>query len=238
MMDKFCVLRKWDDLPDFMRTPEVRPYYNILNKKRRSLLAKQIFDIFIAGILVVFLFIPVILVATAIKLDSPGPVFFRQERITAYGRRFWIYKFRTMVSNTEKIGTSVTLEKDPRITYLGRLLRKYRIDEVPQLLNIIRGEMSLVGTRPEIPFFVRQYTPEMMATLLLPAGVTSKASIQYKDESVLLGKAGCPEEIYIKEILPEKMKINLEAIRNFSFRGELAIMGKTFLAVIGKAETK
>ncbi|MCI9540639.1 MAG: sugar transferase [Lachnospiraceae bacterium] len=228
------MLQKWEDLPDFMRTPEVRPYYNNLDRKRWSLRLKKVFDISVAGIIICFFCIPMILIGIAIKLDSSGPVFFRQERVTTYGKPFLIYKFRTMVFDIEKAGIGVTLQEDPRITRLGKILRKYRIDEVPQLINIIRGEMSFVGTRPELPLFVRQYTPEMMATLLLPAGVTSKASIKYKDEATLFDKAVCAEEIYIKKVLPEKMKINLEAIKEFSLLGELEIMGKTVWAVIGK----
>ena len=195
---------------------------------------KRPLDILLAGSALILLSPIMGITALLVKVKLGSPVLFVQQRPGKNEKIFKIYKFRTMVFDIEKAGIGVTLQEDPRITRLGKILRKYRIDEVPQLINIIRGEMSFVGTRPELPLFVRQYTPEMMATLLLPAGVTSKASIKYKDEATLFDKAVCAEEIYIKKVLPEKMKINLEAIKEFSLLGELEIMGKTVWAVIGK----
>ncbi len=168
-----------------------------------------------------------------IKKDDGGPIFYKQVRITQYGKKFKIIKFRTMVQDADQIGTLVTIQNDQRITAVGNKLRKYRIDEVPQLINVFKGEMTFVGTRPEVPKYVNRYTPEMMATLLLPAGVTSIASIHYKDEDDLLSKCGDDiDETYINDILPDKMKYNLEYLTQFSFLYELGVMIKTVIAVI------
>ena len=175
-------LRKWNELPKFMRTREVRKYYNIVNKRRASLMVKRLFDIVVASIMLAVLALPMLIIAILIKCDSRGPVFFRQERVTQYGRIFKIYKFRTMVVNANELGASVTVDNDRRITRMGKLLRKIRADEFPQLFNILAGDMTLVGTRPEVPEYVKQYSKEMYATLLLPAGLTSRTSIAYKDE--------------------------------------------------------
>lgn len=226
--------RNWEDLPTDMQTEEVRDYYQILACKRGSLLLKRIFDIVLASALLVILSPIILLISILILADSPGGVFFRQERVTAYGEKFRIHKFRTMVADAEKIGTQVTVENDMRITKVGAFLRKYRLDELPQLLDIVAGTMSLVGTRPEIPKYVNQYTEEMKATLLLPAGVTSEASIRYKDEAKLLNQGKDVDRIYVEEVLPEKMKYNLDSIRNFSFRGEIVTMFRTVFAVLDK----
>lgn len=225
----------WDKLPEQMRTPEVRPYYEILRKKQGSLVLKRLFDIVAsAGMLLVLL--PVFLVlAIAIKVDSPGPVFYRQVRVTQYGRQFRIFKFRTMVSNADQIGAQVTVSGDSRITRVGRVIRNCRLDEIGQLLNVLGGSMTFVGTRPEVPKYVEAYTNEMWATLLLPAGVTSQASIRYKDESALLDAAENVDEVYTNNVLPAKMQYNLYAIRNFSFFQELKTMVETVLAVLGKS---
>ena len=182
-------LRPWRLLPDEMRTKEVRKYYNILMKHRMWLKVKRAFDVVVAGIMLAVLIIPMGIIAIAIRLDSPGPVFFRQARVTQYGKIFRIYKFRTMVDNASKLGAAVTVDNDSRITKVGAFLRKYRMDEFPQLFNILAGDMTLVGTRPEVPKYVKKYTKEMYATLLLPAGLTSRTSIAYKDEDKLLGEA-------------------------------------------------
>ena len=173
-----------------------------------------------------------IILGIAIKIDSKGPVFFRQERITQYGRTFRIFKFRTMVNNAEKLGTQVTIGNDSRITRVGSFIRNCRLDEISQLLNILTGDMTFVGTRPEVKKYVDHYTKEMMATLLLPAGVTSLASIYYKDEAELLEKSNNPDKTYIEEILPEKMKYNLQSIEKFNFIEDIKIMFMTALAVI------
>jgi lipopolysaccharide/colanic/teichoic acid biosynthesis glycosyltransferase len=182
-------LRPWQLLPDEMRTKEVRKYYNVLMKHRMWLKMKRVLDVIVAGIMLAVLIIPMGVIALAIRLDSPGPVFFRQARVTQYGRIFRIYKFRTMVDNASKLGSAVTVDNDVRITKVGAFLRKYRMDEFPQVFNILAGDMTLVGTRPEVPKYVKKYTKEMYATLLLPAGLTSRTSIAYKDEDKLLGEA-------------------------------------------------
>ena len=226
------MLREWDELPDFMRTEEVRRYYDILKKKNKILIAKRAVDLLAAVIGLTILGPIMIVIAVLIARDSKGGVFFMQERITQYGRKFRIHKFRTMVADAEKLGSQVTVSNDMRVTKIGAVLRKYRLDELPQLLDILSGNMSLVGTRPETTRFVKKYTPEMFATLLLPAGVTSEASIRYKDEARLLEKAENADEVYVNEVLPEKMKYNLESIRKFGFFNDLKTMIKTVFAVI------
>lgn len=228
------MLRKWEDLPAYMRTEEVRPYYEVLCKKKKSLAAKRIFDFAVSSAMLVILSPALLVLAGMIKKDSEGPVFYRQERITQYGRKFRIYKFRTMVINADKIGSLVTVGEDPRITKIGKKLRGCRLDELPQLINIWKGEMTFVGTRPEVEKYVKKYTPEMMATLLLPAGVTSEASIQYKDEDKLLADVSGDdaERVYIEQILQEKMKWNLTEIKRFGFFREIGTMVKTVVAVV------
>ena len=231
------ILKNWEALPENLRTQQVRPYYEVLRKKKTALFFKRVFDIVASAILLVIL-LPVFLVlAVAIKLDSPGPVFYRQVRVTQYGKEFRIFKFRSMVTNADKIGTQVTVGNDSRITRVGKLIRKYRLDEICQLIDILRGTMTFVGTRPEVPRYVEKYTPEMMATLLLPAGVTSEASIFYKDEDVLLEGAQDVDKTYVEAVLPGKMRYNLEAIERFSFFGDIRIMFMTFFAMLGKEYT-
>ncbi len=226
------ILEKWENLPEGLKTDEVRPYYDILSGKRTSLVFKRIFDIFCSGIMLLILSPVFLVLAVAIKLESEGPVFYRQTRITQYGKEFKIFKFRTMVNNADKIGTQVTVSGDSRITRVGKFIRNCRLDEISQLIDIFRGTMTFVGTRPEVPKYVAEYTPEMLATLLLPAGVTSEASILYKDESELLDKAENADEVYINEVLPAKMKYNLEAIKKFSFFGDIKTIFRTVFAVI------
>lgn len=226
------MLRKWEDLPEIMQTEEVRPYYNYLKKKRGSLLLKRMFDLVVATVLLILLSPVLLVLSVMIAVDSKGGVFFRQERVTQYGRIFRIFKFRTMVSNADKIGTQVTIQNDSRITKIGEKLRKYRLDELPQLFNIILGDMTLVGTRPESIHYLKYYTPEMYATLLLPAGVTSEASIKYKDEAELLRDVEDADKVYIEKVLPEKMKYNLESVRTFGCIKEIGTMFKTVLAVV------
>lgn len=226
------MLRKWDELPENMRTDAVRPYYEALERKKGSLILKRAFDIAAAALMLVAASPLILIVSAVVAIDSPGGVFYRQERVTQYGKKFRIFKFRTMVKNADRIGTQVTVSNDARITKAGAVLRKYRIDEVPQLLNILKGEMTLVGTRPESVHYVQSYTPEMMATLLLPAGVTSEASIRFKDEAELLEKADDADKVYVEEILPQKMRYNLESLRNFSFGSDLKTLFRTVAAVI------
>ena len=174
------------------------------------------------------------IIAIWVKADSKGPVFYRQERVTTYGKRFMIHKFRTMVDGADGIGSAVTVNNDSRVTAAGRRLRGFRLDELPQLFDVLSGNMSFVGTRPEVVKYVEKYKPEYFATLLLPAGITSEASIRYKDENVLLSAADDVDRVYMEEVLPDKMKWNLDSVKNFSFTGEIATMFRTVLAVLGK----
>lgn len=228
------MLRKWEDLPDFMRVPEVREYWDILNKKRGQLILKRVFDVVVALLLSIVFIIPMTIIAVLIKIDSDGPVFYRQERVTSYGKHFRIHKFRTMVSNADKIGSAVTVGDDSRITKVGAKLRNLRLDELPQIFDVVSGNMSFVGTRPEAFKYVEKYAPEYNATLLMPAGITSEASIRYKDENRLLSSADDVDKVYIEKILPEKMKWNLESVRSFRFFREILTMFRTVLAVLGK----
>ena len=230
------MIRRWSELPEEIKLPEVKKYYKRLYRRRGSLLLKRGFDI-VASFLMILLLSPVMLgIAIWIKTDSRGPVFFRQERITQYGRKFRICKFRTMVADADKLGTLVTVEEDPRITRVGRKIRSCRLDELPQLFNILMGDMTFVGTRPEVLKYVEHYRPEWMATLLLPAGVTSSASVAYKDEDSVMQQyreQGLPvDDTYIRYILPEKMRYNLKELSSFSLWNDLKILIKTVLAVI------
>lgn len=228
------MLRKWEDLPEFMKTPEVRPYWEKLWKKRGQLVLKRVFDLVVGIFLFIVLAIPMAIIAVMIKLDSEGPVFYRQERVTTYGKHFRIHKFRTMVSNADKIGTAVTVGNDNRITRMGTRIRKMRLDELPQLLDVIAGTMSFVGTRPEAVKYVEKYKDVYNATLLMPAGITSEASIRYKNEDKLLDAADDIDKVYVEDVLPGKMKWNLRSIEKFSFFGEIATMFRTVFAVLGK----
>ena len=231
------ILKKWEDLPEQLRTDAVRPYYDILKKKQVGLAAKRLFDVVVSAVMLLILAPVFLVLAIAIKLDSEGPVFYRQVRVTQYGQQFRIFKFRSMVSNADKIGTQVTVGNDSRITRVGKLIRKCRLDELCQLIDIFRGTMTFVGTRPEVPKYVAAYTPEMMATLLLPAGVTSLASIMYKDEDELLADAEDVDKTYIEKVLPGKMRYNLQAIELFGFWGDIKVMFMTVFAVLGKEYT-
>lgn len=228
------MLKRWDELPDFMRVPEVRPYWERLWRKRWQLVLKRCFDLMAALILLVVLAIPMGIIALLIKLDSRGPVFYRQERVTTYGRHFRIHKFRTMVNGADRIGPALTVGTDRRITGIGRKLRSLRLDEFPQLFDVLSGDMSFVGTRPEAVKYVEQYLPEYNATLLMPAGITSEASIRYKDEEKLLNGADDIDRVYMEDILPIKMTWNLESVRRFRFLREILTMIRTVLAVCGK----
>lgn len=228
------MLKRWEDLPDFMRIDEVRPYWQILERKKGQILLKRVFDFVLALILGMILCLPMFIIAILIKLDSKGPVFYRQERVTTYGRHFRIHKFRTMVANADRIGTAVTVQDDSRITKVGAVLRRFRLDEFPQLIDVLTGDMSFVGTRPEAVKYVEQYKPEYYATLLMPAGITSEASIRYKDENRLLSSADNVDEVYMTQVLPAKMVWNLESITRFRFLREILTMLRTVAAVMGK----
>ena len=228
------ILRPWDDLPKEMKTEAVRPYYDNLKKHRISLTFKRLFDFSISLIMLLILWPIMVFIGILIRLDSPGSALFLQERVTTYGKRFKIWKFRTMVSGADKKGTAVTVKGDNRITKIGMFLRKLRLDELPQLVNILMGDMSFVGTRPEVVKYVKKYQPVYFATLLLPAGVTSEASIRYKDEDKLLAEADDVDRVYVEDVLPAKMALNLNSIERFSFWREILTMIRTVLAVLGR----
>ena len=227
-------LRQWKELPEKMQTEEVRKYYDLLKKHPGTLAVKRVFDIGTSSVMLLALMPFMLGIGIAIKVDSPGPAIFKQERVTAYCKRFKIWKFRTMVNNADKLGSQLTTCNDNRVTELGTFLRKYRLDELPQLINILSGDMSFVGARPEVVKYVERYTPEMMATLLLPAGVTSEASIRFKDEYKLLEAADDVDDIYVNKILPIKMSWNLKSIEEFSAHRELLTLIRTVLAVLGR----
>ena len=225
------LLKEWERLPQNIRKEAVKPYYNSLKSKTCSLILKRIFDI-VFSVLFIIIFSPLYIVLTlAVAIDSGFPVIYKQKRITTNGKEFYVFKYRTMVKNADKIGSLVTVDNDPRITRVGKFLRKFRLDELPQIFNILGGSMTFVGTRPEVEKYVSKYTDEMIATLLLPAGVTSPASILFKDEAVLLDASNNPDETYINEILPQKMKHNLEYISTFSIINDIKIIFKTIFEV-------
>ncbi|MBE5921088.1 MAG: sugar transferase [Pseudobutyrivibrio ruminis] len=226
------MMKNWNDLPAYMQNDEVRPYYDLLRKKRVALFMKRLFDVVLALLLLVLLAIPMIVIAVMIAIDSPGGVFYRQERVTTYGKHFRIFKFRTMVSNADKVGAHVTTNNDSRITKIGAKLRGARLDEIPQLFNVLTGDMSFVGTRPEAVRYVEKYSGAMWATLLLPAGITSEASILYKDEAELLDNAEDADKVYVEQVLPAKMEYNLKSMREFSLRNDVRTMIRTVGAVL------
>ena len=228
------MLKKWEELPDFIKVPEVRPYWESLNKKQSQLFLKRCLDLLLSLILLIVLAIPMLIISVWIRADSKGPVFYRQERVTQYGKHFRIHKFRTMVADAEKIGFAVTSGNDNRITKTGAKLRKLRLDELPQIFDVLSGNMSFVGTRPEAVKYVEQYLPQWNATLLMPAGITSDCSIKYKDEDELLSGVVDVEKVYVEQVLPAKMKWNLESIEKFSFWGDLMVMFRTVVAVFSK----
>lgn len=217
-----------------MKCDEVREYYDILYRKKFSIFVKRLFDYFLGFILIIILAIPMVIIAIIIKLDSPGPVFYRQDRVTRYGKHFKIHKFRTMVADADKMGEAITIDNDDRITRFGKKIRDLRLDELPQLIDVLSGNMSFVGTRPEAVKYVEKYKPEYFATLLLPAGITSEASIEYKDEAKLLNYTNDIGKVYIAEVLPDKMRFNLYSIKKFSVLSDIKIMFRTIKAVLRK----
>ena len=229
------MLRPYEKLPPEMQCDEVRRYYEILKKKRGSLIVKRLADLVLSLILMLLLLLPIAVIAVIVKATSPGPVFYRQERVTTYNRHFKILKFRSMTVGADKVGALVTSAHDSRVTKVGAVLRKYRLDELPQVFHVLSGKMSIVGTRPEVPRYVDRYTPAMMATLLMPAGVTSLASIRYKDEDEIIGSVSDPAEVdrvYVEQILPEKMRYNLQYIEDFSFGEDVKLMFSTVKNVV------
>lgn len=224
---------RWDKLPENMQTDEVKPYWEKLRKRNWNLFWKRIFDIFASLIIIIVLSPLFLCLSIAIKIDSKGPVFYRQVRITQYGKAFRIHKFRSMTVGADK-GSLITVKGDTRITKTGKFIRKFRLDEIAQLIDVLQGNMTLVGTRPEVPEYVEKYTPEMMASLLLPAGITSKASIFYKDEAELLDNADDADKVYVEEVLPAKMYYNLKDITKEGVFHDIKVMFMTIFAVCGK----
>ncbi len=226
------LLKKWNDIPDTLKNENTKYYYDILNKKKFSIFLKRFFDFIVAAILLILLLPLFLIITVLVKVTSSGPILYKQERITTYGKKFKIFKFRTMVENADKMGSLVTMDQDKRITKVGHFLRKVRLDEIPQLFNVLLGQMSFVGTRPEVQRYVERYSPDMLATLFMPAGITSLASISFKDEDQYLSDEESIEDTYINKILPEKMKYNLEYIEKFNVFYDFKLMLKTVLAVL------
>lgn len=223
-------------IPEFMLNSYTMEAAKILSKKRLYLGLKRLFDIILSLLLLIILSPIFLIVTICIKAEDKGPVFYRQQRVTQYGRIFRIYKFRTMILDADKIGPLVTEDEDPRITKVGRKIRSYRLDEVPQLLNVLIGDMTFVGTRPEVKKYVDMYTPEMKVTLLLPAGITSLSSIEFRHESEKIAQwteTGLSvDEAYVQKILPEKMQYNIEYIQQSNLFTDFSIMIKTVLAIL------
>ena len=236
------ILKKWENIPDNIKNEKTKEYYDILNSKKITLFLKRLFDIIFSTILLIVLSPILIILAIAIKIDSKGPIFYRQERITQYGKIFKIFKFRTMIFNADKIGALVTTKNDSRITRVGNIIRKCTLDEIPQLINILVGDMTFVGTRPEVKKYVERYTDEMKATLLMPAGVTSIASIKYKNEDEIIGKyieqGEDIDDIYVNRVLPEKMKYNVDYVKKFTIFQDILICVQTVNEVLKIQNTK
>ncbi len=226
-------MKPLSSLPQQFQNEEVREYYDILCKKKSSLVLKRSTDIFLSVIVLIILIVPMLAISILIKSTSKGTVLYKQERVTTYGRHFKILKFRTMVQNADKLGSLVTTNADTRVTSVGKFLRKYRLDELPQIFNVLSGSMSFVGTRPEVPKYVSAYKPEYYATLLIPAGITSLASIMYKDEEKLLSESDDVDEVYLNQVLPQKMEYNLQYTKNFGFFSDIKLMFKTIFGVFG-----
>ena len=220
----------------FFLVKEVDEARKKLDEKKISIFFKLLFDKVLAILLLIILSPIFVILGLLIKLEDGGDIFYRQERVTTNGKIFRIFKFRTMVINADKIGSLVTVQNDARITKIGSVIRKYRLDEIPHLLNIILGEMSVVGARPEVLKYVEHYTDDMKVTLLLPAGVTSLSSIEFKDENEIIEKYVSEgltvDEIYISRVLPQKMKANIEYIHQFNLFFDFSIMIKTAIAVL------
>lgn len=221
----------YQELPNTMKNEYNKKYLEMLNKKWVSLTGKRVFDLVVSFLILAVLSPILLILAFAIKLDSKGPVFYRQVRVGRYNEDFKIFKFRTMVQNADRIGPLLTMGEDPRVTRVGRFIRKLRLDEFSQLLNVLGGSMSLVGPRPEVRKYVDVYTPEYMATLLVRPGITATSSIAFRDEDKLLNSGGNPEKIYVEKILPPKMALNLDYLKNISVWNDIKIMFQTAAAV-------
>lgn len=228
-------VKQFEKLPPDLQKSEIRPYFDYLQTRKGSLIAKRVLDIFVA-LLVLTVLSPIMLIsAILVKLTTKGPLFYLQERVGLYGKPFHIYKFRTMVVDADKIGAQITVgERDPRITKVGHILRTTRIDEFPQMLNVLKGDMTIIGTRPEVPRYVKEYSDEMKATLLMQPGASGGASIAYRYENEMLKDKEDPEQYYIDAILPDKMQINLDYLKKFSIWQDLWLMCRTVGCVFHK----
>lgn len=225
-------MKKFQDLPPEFQNQAVKKYYDILSKKKSILFIKRALDFLVSLVLLVLFWWVLAVIAVIIKLTSKGNIIFKQKRVGKYGREFYVLKFRTMVTDAEKLGKQITVgERDPRITGIGHFLRKFRLDEFPQLINVLVGDMSFVGARPEVPHYVKKYTDEMMATLLLEPGITGVASIFFKDEAKMLEIEPDPELCYINHILPEKMRMNLDYLEKLSLTYDLKLVFQTVFEV-------
>jgi lipopolysaccharide/colanic/teichoic acid biosynthesis glycosyltransferase len=195
--------------------------------------SKRLFDLCASGVGLLILLPVLLAVALAIKLDSRGPVFFRQERVGRFGRLFRIHKFRTMVVDSESRGMQITVAADPRVTRVGAFLRRYKLDELPQLIDVLLGNMSLVGPRPEVPRYVACYPPEIRDLVLsVRPGITDRASIEFKNESEILGKAVDPHKAYVEQVLPVKLRYYVDYVQSRSLAGDVAIIFATLVALV------
>lgn len=225
------LLSKKENLPKKLKTPAVLPYYNILKKKGATLITKRVIDCTMCSLIFLIASPFFLIFALLVKLTSKGPVFFKQERVGRDLKPFFILKFRTMVENADKQGVQLTTGNDSRITGFGKFLRAINMDEMPQLINVIKGDMSIIGTRPEVKRYVLVYSEEMYATLLLSPGMLSRASVKYKNENELLTGIPDPQEMYIKKILPDKMKENLAYLKQISLKEDFIIVMKSIVCM-------
>ncbi len=220
-------------LPPAMQNEECGRYLALLNRRRAAFRVKRAFDILLSLCALAALLPLLLLIALLVGLTSQGGALFCQTRVGQNLKRFTILKFRTMRASDNRCALPLTVRDDPRITPLGRFLRKLHLDELPQLINVLKGDMSFVGPRPEVERYVRQYTPRQLATLLIPCGITCTASLVYKDENNLLTASDDPETCYLRDILPVKTEYNLAYLERFSLGEDIKIILQTALSVIG-----
>lgn len=221
------LIKSYEYLPNQMQTQMVKVYYDLLSKKKKTLVIKRIIDIVLCGIITIISSPFLIIFALLIKLTSKGPVVFKQQRVGKDMKMFNIYKFRTMEKEASKKGGEITTNNDSRITTFGKFLRKINMDEMPQLFNVLKGDMSIIGTRPEVLSYVNEYSQEMFATLLLPPGMLSLASVFYKDENAMLKDVSDVHKVYVEKILPDKMQYNLQYLKTISIKEDFKLIGKS-----------
>ena len=218
-------MRSWNKLPSPINNDAVKPIYDLLKRRWFYRFIKRAFDLFASLFLLILLFLPSLIIGIIIVCDSRGGMFFCQTRVGRYGKAFKIIKFRTMRKDSEG-NQHITHKNDNRITKVGKFLRKTHLDEFPQLLNVIAGQMSFIGTRPEVQQFVDQYQDEWYSTLLMRPGITSTASYSCDDEAKVL-EEGNADEIYLSKVLPVKMAMNVEDIKKMSAGRDIKILWKT-----------